>query len=407
MNTAPPLPLMLQLKKRESDLNNGQQQQVAIQQALQQLQAGHSESAKALFSDLVTKNPSNAQCWLGLAFANSQLSNVDEAILAVDRVLDIEPKNIRAMIFKADHLDKKGESRKALLFYETAMNIAQTLGTLPSDVRQGLERGRRLQEKYQNEYSNYLIEALKSKGYERGISKRFDESLDISFGKSKVYVQEPTRYYFPGLPQKTFYNPAEFEWAEALEMQTSSIKEELEALLDEGTGFEPYLQSDSSEPNLVKHLNIVDNLNWGAYYIWQYGDLIEEHAKQFPLTTTALENLPFPKIDGQAHIALFSKLKAGVHIPPHNGLINTRLICHLPLVVPENCGSLRVGNDVREWQEGKLMVFDDSIEHEAWNKSSRDRVVLLFDIWRPELTADERQLVTDMLLAVDEYGEEH
>jgi aspartyl/asparaginyl beta-hydroxylase (cupin superfamily) len=86
---------------------------------------------------------------------------------------------------------------------------------------------------------------------------------------------------------------------------------------------------------------------------------------------------------------MFSLLAPGARIMPHTGMFNTRLVCHLPLIVPPDCG-FRVGNAVREWEEGRLMVFDDSIEHEAWNDSDRDRVVLIFDIWRPDLTARER-----------------
>jgi aspartyl/asparaginyl beta-hydroxylase (cupin superfamily) len=70
-------------------------------------------------------------------------------------------------------------------------------------------------------------------------------------------------------------------------------------------------------------------------------------------------------------------------------MYNCRLICHLPLIVPPDC-RFRVGNEVREWEEGKLLIFDDTIEHEAWNESDEDRIVLIFDIWRPELTEQER-----------------
>ena len=89
---------------------------------------------------------------------------------------------------------------------------------------------------------------------------------------------------------------------------------------------------------------------------------------------------------------MFSLLRAGARIMPHTGMFNTRLICHLPILVPPDCG-FRVGNDTRRWEEGKLLIFDDSIEHEAWNNSGEDRVVLIFDIWRPELTEQERHEV--------------
>ena len=102
-------------------------------------------------------------------------------------------------------------------------------------------------------------------------------------------------------------------------------------------------------------------------------------------------------------MALFSRLTPGTRIPPHNGLLNTRLICHLPIIVPKDCGALRVGNEQRSWVEGEMLIFDDSIEHEAWNTSKEERVILLFEVWRPELNEEERQLVSTLLAAVKEY----
>jgi aspartyl/asparaginyl beta-hydroxylase (cupin superfamily) len=86
---------------------------------------------------------------------------------------------------------------------------------------------------------------------------------------------------------------------------------------------------------------------------------------------------------------MFSLLRPGTRIPAHSGVHNTRLTCHLPLIVPADCG-FRVGNEVRQWSEGKLLVFDDTIEHEAWNESGEDRVVLIFDIARPDMTEREQ-----------------
>lgn len=90
---------------------------------------------------------------------------------------------------------------------------------------------------------------------------------------------------------------------------------------------------------------------------------------------------------------MFSLFRGHARIPAHTGMFNTRLICHLPLIVPPGCG-FRVGNETREWREGKLLIFDDSIEHEAWNDSGEDRVVLIFDVWRPELSEQERHEVS-------------
>ena len=83
--------------------------------------------------------------------------------------------------------------------------------------------------------------------------------------------------------------------------------------------------------------------------------------------------------------------------------MNTRLICHLPLIVPPGCG-FRVGNDTRTPIEGRAWAFDDTIEHEAWNTSKEARVILLFEVWRPELSDQERALVRAMFEAIDEYS---
>jgi aspartyl/asparaginyl beta-hydroxylase (cupin superfamily) len=95
-------------------------------------------------------------------------------------------------------------------------------------------------------------------------------------------------------------------------------------------------------------------------------------------------------------------LTPGARIPPHTGVTNTRLIVHLGIAVPDRC-SFRVGNDTREWRRGKAWVFDDTIEHEARNDSDRTRVVLIFDIWNPYLSAAERDLVCALLAAQREY----
>lgn len=113
----------------------------------------------------------------------------------------------------------------------------------------------------------------------------------------------------------------------------------------------------------------------------------------------ALAPLPIPRIAGRSPMAMFSVLRAGTHIPPHHGMLNTRLICHLPLIVPPDC-RLRVGNETRAVEQGRMMIFDDSIEHEAWNDSDQTRVVLLFEIWRPELDEGERAALTTLFQAI-------
>jgi aspartyl/asparaginyl beta-hydroxylase (cupin superfamily) len=117
----------------------------------------------------------------------------------------------------------------------------------------------------------------------------------------------------------------------------------------------------------------------------------------------ALAEVPLCRVPGRTPSILFSKLTPGARIPPHHGLINTRLICHLPLIAPPG-SRFRVGNDTREWREGQAWAFDDTIEHEAANDSGQDRTILIFDVWKPEMTEEERALVSALFQAVDGYG---
>jgi aspartyl/asparaginyl beta-hydroxylase (cupin superfamily) len=98
-----------------------------------------------------------------------------------------------------------------------------------------------------------------------------------------------------------------------------------------------------------------------------------------------------------------SVLKPGTHIQPHHGMLNTRLIVHVPLVSNPDCG-IRVGAETRGWVPGRALIFDDSFEHEAWNKGRETRAVLLFEIWRPEISMEEREALTRLFETIDHYG---
>ena len=101
---------------------------------------------------------------------------------------------------------------------------------------------------------------------------------------------------------------------------------------------------------------------------------------------------------------MFSLLAPHTSIPPHVGVSNARLVCHLPLVVPDGCW-FRVGAETRYWERGKAFVFDDTIEHEAANPSDQLRVVFIFDLWAPDLTSVEREAVAALIGSSDAKGE--
>src|SRR5262249_19630146 len=139
-----------------------------------------------------------------------------------------------------------------------------------------------------------------------------------------------------------------------------------------------------------------------AYFLINQGVEQPSHMARCPLTMQALKNAPLCHVGSRAPTVFFSILDAATHIPPHSGVTNTRVTVHLPLIVPADCG-FRVGNETREWVPGKAWVFDDTIEHEAWNRSDAPRAILIFDIWNPFLSAAERDAVRAATEVVGNY----
>jgi aspartyl/asparaginyl beta-hydroxylase (cupin superfamily) len=224
--------------------------------------------------------------------------------------------------------------------------------------------------------------------------------LQIVSGRSQPYLQQPTSFYYPRLPQIPFYDPAEFGWTAALAAALPAIRAEAEAVMAHGDGIAPYVEADPDRPN--KGHALLADARWSAFHLFRNGLPIADHAARCPATMAALAQAPLPRIAGTAPMALFSILAPHTHIPPHNGMLNTRLICHLPLIVPNGC-RLRVGAETRDVRAGEVLLFDDSIEHEAWNDSDAPRAILLFEVWRPELTEAERQALTVMFETVAAY----
>ncbi|MBK6414402.1 aspartyl/asparaginyl beta-hydroxylase domain-containing protein [Sphingopyxis sp.] len=369
-------------------LSNQEAERLA-KEGVDALQRGQPAIARARFESIAQSGRANGQIWLLLAVAcrSDNDSGAEEA--ALDQLLTLEPQAVRGHIMKADCRANAGDERSALRGYEIALLIAANQ-ELPADLRAELQRA----EAWVAQFKARVVEQREAKLLARGLppekrSRRFQHSLDILAGRRQIFVQEPTGYYVPELPQVQFFDPADFDWVPTLEAAAAAIKQEITALLAAGTdGFRPYMQTHTDQPRADVN-RLLDNIDWSALFLCENGTISDDIVARCPRTWAAVQAAPLPHIVNSPTV-MFSLLRAGARIAPHTGTHNARLICHLPLIVPPNCG-FRVGNDVRPWEEGKLLIFDDTIEHEAWNDSSEDRVVLIFDIWRPELSARERE----------------
>jgi aspartyl/asparaginyl beta-hydroxylase (cupin superfamily) len=372
------------------------------QSGIEALRRGDARKARESFETVVAAGHADVSTCLGLAYACRDLKDAPAALAAVDRALELEPRNLRALILKADHLAETGDARAASAFYQFAVQIAPPPNQLPADLRGELSRAQRMCERYTAQFEAFLHERLLGREVVEGRSTdRFRHSLDLLLGKKKIYFQQPHTYFFPELPQIQFYDRNAFPWLDKVEAATDDIRAELIEILKEDSAFMPYVEGDPMRPR-KEQAGLTGSLDWSAFYLWKDGENVPRNASRCPRTMEALSGAPLARVKHRSPSILFSQLRPRARIPPHSGLVNTRLICHLPLIVPRDCG-FRVGNDVRAPLEGKAWVFDDTIEHEAWNRSDQTRVILLFDVWRPELTEQERRLVAAMFEAIDAY----
>lgn len=313
-------------------------------------------------------------------------------------------REIRNLLAQGQGHAWAGDSRAAASFFAAALRAAGAGDVIPAPLAAELSAAQAYLQQAAADYQAHLERAVAG----AGAGPRLDEALAILLGRKPLqlppvpYPQRPSIFHFPGLPPRPFYQREMFDWAPALEAETAAIRGEVHGLLAEGADFRPYVEQEKNRPELDFH-GLQGDPSWTAFYLWKDGRLVEENAARCPITVAAMGKVPLSAIGTRTPSVFFSLLRPGAHIPPHHGMLNCRLICHLPLIVPPG-GWLRVGGETRAWEEGRLLIFDDSIEHEARNPAQSLRVVLIFDIWRPELSEAERGGISAIFDAIDGYG---
>jgi aspartyl/asparaginyl beta-hydroxylase (cupin superfamily) len=294
---------------------------------------------------------------------------------------------------RGDMLERQGRAHEAAQAYGAAAAVAPPMDRLHPDLRPALAKAVGYHQDYGRRMAAFLDAHLErpmreAAGEDLG---RFRDSVDIFVGRKRRFDSQPTVYHVPHLAPIEFFPRERFAWLDAIEARTIAIRDEFLAVLREDHGFAPYVAYPADVP-LNQWAELNQSPRWSAFHLVKMGHPVEGNASRCPATMSALTGAPQPDMRGRTPSAMFSLLKPRTRIPPHTGVTNARLVVHLPLVVPPGCG-FRVGNDTREWVEGKAWVFDDTIEHEAWNDSDVLRTVLIFDIWHPDLTPAERMLV--------------
>jgi aspartyl/asparaginyl beta-hydroxylase (cupin superfamily) len=366
---------------------------------------GDSRAARTLLERVVASAPNHVPFWLSLAAVLRNLGKRDEEARALERALALEPRHLVALLQKAALLDLMDKPRAAAAVYGNALKTLAPSARLPAPLEAHVAHARQRVAENASQIAMLLEQRLDPhrRAHGAGPSLRFERCMDRVLGRRRVFVPEPTGVLFPFLTNHEFHPREDFGWLSTLESHTESIREELLGVLHEDqAGIEPYITYPEGLP-LDQWRELNHSRRWSAYFLWNEGVPQAAHRARCPRTVQALSALPQLDVPGRGPTAFFSLLEPRTRIPPHTGITNVRLTVHLPLIVPPGC-RFRVGGEIREWHAGQAWVFDDTIEHEAWNDSEAPRAILIFDVWNPQLSAQERDLVREALVVLAEYN---
>lgn len=348
--------------------------------------------------------PDDPMIPLTMSVVHRDVRDPNQEWSAIIASLTVDPYFLPGLLTKGEFLERNKKSKAASATFRDAIKVAPPEPQWPPALRRRLAHARDMVARDTEELVAYLTHqvAAERSVVDAALGKRWDEAVSIMAGKTRPYHSDCNQLYVPRLPALTFHEPALFPWIPALEAQTAAIRAELQELIAHQSGdFVPYINYKPGDPvNQWQELN--HSRAWSSFHLWAHGEPVQENLARCPQTAEALAAIDAVKISGLCPNAMFSALAPHTHIPPHNGETNARLVAHLPLVVPDKC-SFRVGHDWCGWEQGKVLVFDDSIEHEARNDSDELRVVLIFDVWNPLLSLAEREMVSALASAMREY----
>jgi aspartyl/asparaginyl beta-hydroxylase (cupin superfamily)/Tfp pilus assembly protein PilF len=373
--------------------------------ALQAMQRGDIPVALDLLQRAVAAAPEFAMAHANLSRVHAALGDDEAALSAIDAAIKADPAAWGPRMEKARMLEAKGRQREAAASYGVALAYMPDAVKQAPEMQPLIEHAQKVTAENRALLREFLLGRLGGMmrtGSPRQL-ERFQHSLDVLTGRRDMALSRPLTLPFARLPSIPIFHREDFDWAPAVEAAFPDMLRELQSLIEQQDEFVPYVQMPDDEPK-GQFAPLQNNLDWGAYYFWKSGKLIEEHARRCPRTVEALsEHAPMCIVPNRAPVTFFSALKPHTHIAAHHGATNSRLTVHMPLIIPPDC-ALRVGGETHVWKPGELVMFDDTILHEAWNRSDQLRVILIFDIWHPMLTKLERELVCETISGMLDYN---
>ena len=371
------------------------------------MERGDAASALKILQPATFADPGHQTLPIDLAFVYLHLQQPLYAIAELETTVQSRPDHVEAWLLLGEIREVEGNARGALKAWYQAVTRAQQVGrwhsaaTTPAHLLDAVMHaiatvrgGRR----------ELLFGSLDDISRQFGASelRRVQRALTGFLGDWDATPpdkrQRPKFLYFPDLPATPFLDPALQPWSARLQDAFPVIRDEaLRALEQKQSVFADFVQL--TREGVMADFVAGDGPApaWEAFFFYRRGKRYDTNHQRCPQTSEVLESLDLCRISDQTPEVCFSLLKPGSHILPHFGVSNTRTVMHLPLVVPADCALHLLGVGEHRWREGELMMFDDTFEHEAWNRSAHHRLILLMDCWNPHLTLVERMAVTQLI----------
>jgi tetratricopeptide (TPR) repeat protein len=340
----------------------------------------------------------DASTLLRLATVRRSLGNFPGAVAAAAAAVELSPQNSLMALLLGSLKELMGATHGAERAYRAALDHAPVDLSFQPAMSKQFDHARRLVEaghkwrnrllEWQPENSAIPLDQAEDRRM-RGFRANILENHDSGPLVAPAFV-------ISGIKPNRYFDASEFAGVANIERETDAVREEFLALAE---------SKRDQWSSRLGGLHAPENGSgragaWSMIPLIRNGRVVEEFASRCPRTMQLAKALDLPDIPLLSPSLYFSVLEPGSRIEPHIGITNARIIAHFPLIVPENCG-FRVGGELRRWEPGKALIFDDMTTHEAWNDSDRIRVVLIADLWRPELTAAERAAVTDLMTCED------
>ena len=352
------------------------------------------------------REPRERSHWINLATAHRIQGDGERERIALEAALGIDQTDLLALIRLAELHERLREARPAAERWTAVLALSKNISDPSPEFAEILTHAKQFVSDQQRKLCDAIDGALDDELARASTRdrRRMQRAADTWLGRRPVYANSCEGLHYPFLPADEFFDAEHFPWLSELEAATPNIVAELEAILadadtDSAAALTPYISLPPGVP-ASKWSGLDKSLDWGAFHLWKEGIRFDEACARAPRTAAVVESLPIARIKGRAPNVFFSILKAGSHIPAHTGVTNVRSVVHLPLIVPEGC-EFRVGGETREWVKGRAFAFDDTIEHEAWNRSEHDRAVLIIDVWNPYLSDHERAMICRLYEAAD------